>query len=162
MRTLSLPRKKGRNVLITSDTEGTIGRILGKTEDSQGKMENSQASTISKTTSSNQNRKRQEKERWLLLHKQMLILQQDRTFKNWMHAEESTKNINMDKKEVRSKYRNGKIMVLVGFWDMDEIREWTQKIKEDAMLTELPNKQDFQWWVLSSSTWSPLKIQLKI
>ena len=47
-------------------------------------------------------------------------------------------------KEVKSRYHNGKIMALTDLGDIDEIKEWTQKIEEEAMLTELPKNQDFQ------------------
>ena len=49
MTTLSLPWKKGRNATIPSETEGTMVKISGKMEDSQGKM----STTITKTMSSN-------------------------------------------------------------------------------------------------------------
>ena len=35
-------------------------------------------------------------------------------------------------------------MALVDLKDVDEIREWTKKIEEEAMLSELPKNQDYQ------------------
>lgn len=47
-------------------------------------------------------------------------------------------------KEVKSKYHNNKIIALTDLRDINEIKEWTQKIKAEAMLSEIPKNQDFQ------------------
>ena len=48
------------------------------------------------------------------------------------------------KKEIKSKYHNNKIFSITDLDDIDEIKEYTQKIEEEARLMELPKTQDFQ------------------
>ena len=48
-------------------------------------------------------------------------------------------------KEVKSKFHAKKILVITDFGDMDEAREWREKIETEAKLPEKPtNGQDFQ------------------
>ena len=47
-------------------------------------------------------------------------------------------------REVKSKYHSNKIMALTDLGDIEEIKEWTQKIEAEAMLSEIPKSQDFQ------------------
>jgi hypothetical protein len=48
-------------------------------------------------------------------------------------------------KEVKSKFYPKKILVITDFGDMDEAREWRERIKNKAKLPERPtNGQDFQ------------------
>ena len=48
------------------------------------------------------------------------------------------------KKEIKSKYHSNKIFKITDLDDIDEIKEDTQKIEEEARLMELPKTQDFQ------------------
>ena len=48
------------------------------------------------------------------------------------------------KKEIKSKYHSNKIFSITDLDDIDEIKEYTQKIEEEARLMELPKTQDFQ------------------
>ena len=48
------------------------------------------------------------------------------------------------KKEIKSKYHSNKIFTITDLDDIDEIKEYTQKIEEEARLMELPKTQDFQ------------------
>ena len=48
------------------------------------------------------------------------------------------------KKEIKSKYQSNKIFSITDLDDIDEIKEYTQKIEEEARLMELPKTQDFQ------------------
>ena len=48
------------------------------------------------------------------------------------------------KKEIKSKYHNNKIFALNDLDDLDEIKEYAQKIEEEAKLMELPKNQEFQ------------------
>jgi hypothetical protein len=44
-------------------------------------------------------------------------------------------------------------MLITNFGDIEEAREWTEKIEAEAELTKKPiDIPDFQLWVLSSST----------
>ncbi len=48
-------------------------------------------------------------------------------------------------KEVKSKFHSRKILVITDFGDMDEARDWREKMEAEAKLTEKPtNNQDFQ------------------
>ena len=48
-------------------------------------------------------------------------------------------------KEVKSKFHSKKIVAITDFGDMDEAREWREKIETEAKLPERPtNGQDFQ------------------
>ena len=48
-------------------------------------------------------------------------------------------------KEVKSKFHSRKILVITDFGDMDEAREWRERMEAEAKLTEKPtNDQDFQ------------------
>jgi hypothetical protein len=48
------------------------------------------------------------------------------------------------KKEIKSKYHSNKIFTITDLDDIDEIKEYTKKIEEEARLMELPKTQDFQ------------------
>ena len=50
----------------------------------------------------------------------------------------------MEEKEIKSKYHSNKIFSITDLDDIDEIKEYTQKIEEEARLMELPKTQDFQ------------------
>ena len=53
-------------------------------------------------------------------------------------------------------------MMITDFGDMEEAKEWIDKIETEAKQTEKTlSSPDFQYWVLLRSTWSPLFIQLK-
>ena len=54
------------------------------------------------------------------------------------------KPLTWSKREIKSKYHNNKIFALNYLDYLDEIKGYTQKIKEDAKLMELPKNQDFQ------------------
>ena len=45
-------------------------------------------------------------------------------------------------KEIKSKFHNNKIFALIDLDNVEEMKEWTRKIEEEAKLTELP--KDFQ------------------
>jgi hypothetical protein len=46
---------------------------------------------------------------------------------------------------VKSKFHSKKILVITAFGDMDETREWREKIENEAKLPERPTSgQDFQ------------------
>jgi hypothetical protein len=48
-------------------------------------------------------------------------------------------------REVKSKFHSKKILVITDFKDMDEAREWREKIESEAKLPEkLTNDQYFQ------------------
>jgi hypothetical protein len=48
-------------------------------------------------------------------------------------------------KEVKSKFHSEKILAITDFGDMDEVREWREKIENKAKHPEKPtNDQDFQ------------------
>ena len=48
------------------------------------------------------------------------------------------KTLTWRKKEVKSKYHNNKIFALIDLEDLNEMKEWTHKIEEEAKLMELP------------------------
>ena len=45
-------------------------------------------------------------------------------------------------KEIKSKFHNNKIFALIDLDNVEEMKEWTRKIEEEAKLSELP--KDFQ------------------
>ena len=47
-------------------------------------------------------------------------------------------------KEIKSKFHSNKIFALVDLDNVEEKKEWTRKIEEEAQLMELPKTQDFQ------------------
>ena len=47
-------------------------------------------------------------------------------------------------KEIKSKFHNNKIFALVDLENVEKMKEWTNKIEEEAQLMELPKNQDFQ------------------
>ncbi len=48
-------------------------------------------------------------------------------------------------KEVKSKFHSKKILVITDFGDMDEAREWRERLEAEAKQTEKPShEQDFQ------------------
>jgi hypothetical protein len=48
-------------------------------------------------------------------------------------------------REVKSKFHSRKILIITDFGDMDEAREWREKLETEAKQSEKPtNDQDFQ------------------
>ncbi len=48
-------------------------------------------------------------------------------------------------KEVKSKFHSRKILVITDFGDINEAKEWTEKMEAEAKQNEKPtNDQDFQ------------------
>jgi hypothetical protein len=51
----------------------------------------------------------------------------------------------LESKEVKSKFHPNKVMLTTNFGDIDEAREWREKIETEAKQTEKPAKDtDFQ------------------
>jgi hypothetical protein len=56
-------------------------------------------------------------------------------------------------KEVKSEFHSNKIMLITDFGDMDEARDWREKIEAEGTQTDRQaNSPDFQLRVLLSST----------